>query len=82
MSREQQAYVPYLYARDCISQITDDMKFMKEKHIRIVHDIEAHYRSLEGESQVLLPMSCNMFSFKYLNTYVLVLFNSYIFTPS
>ena len=33
-------------------QISGDMKTMKEKHIRIVHDMEAHYRSLEGESQV------------------------------
>ncbi|XP_005111503.1 myosin-2 heavy chain [Aplysia californica] len=48
---EQNAYIPYLYARNCIVQITDDMKAMKHNHIRIVHDIEAHYRSLEGESQ-------------------------------
>ena len=49
---EQNAYIPYLYARRCIMQISGDMKTMKEKHIRIVHDMEAHYRSLEGESQV------------------------------
>lgn len=48
---EQNAYIPYLYARRCIMQISGDMKTMKEKHIRIVHDMEAHYRSLEGESQ-------------------------------
>ncbi|GFN80567.1 kinesin-like protein [Plakobranchus ocellatus] len=48
---EQNAYIPYLYARRCIMQVSGDMKAMKEKHIRLVHDMEAHYRSLEGESQ-------------------------------
>ncbi|KAK6179033.1 hypothetical protein SNE40_011481 [Patella caerulea] len=49
--QHQNAYVPYLYARNCIKQITTDMECMKINHIRIVHDIENNYRAIEDETQ-------------------------------
>ncbi|XP_067665807.1 uncharacterized protein [Haliotis asinina] len=48
---EQNAYIPYLYARKTISRIMDDMANMKTNHIRIVHDIDKHYRAIEDETQ-------------------------------
>ncbi|XP_050403052.1 myosin-2 heavy chain [Patella vulgata] len=49
--QHQNAYIPYLYARNCIKQITTDMECMKISHIRIVHDIENNYRAIEDETQ-------------------------------
>ncbi|KAK7484015.1 hypothetical protein BaRGS_00024750, partial [Batillaria attramentaria] len=49
---EQNAYIPYAYARDCIARIAGDMSEMKTKHVRIVKDIEKHYRAIEDETQV------------------------------
>ncbi|XP_071110400.1 uncharacterized protein [Haliotis cracherodii] len=48
---EQHAYIPYLYARNTISRIMDDMTNMKTNHVRIVHDIDKHYRAIEDETQ-------------------------------
>ena len=48
----QHAYVPYLFARDRIARITDDMKRMKLRHIIIVNDIEKNYGDIEEETQV------------------------------
>lgn len=50
--RQQNAYIPYMYARQCIMRISNDMAEMKTKHIRIVKDIEKHYRAIEDETQV------------------------------
>ena len=49
---EAHAYVPYLYARDLIAKMMDDMKKMKGKHVTIVTDIENNYRSIEDKTQV------------------------------
>ena len=49
---EAHAYVPYLYARDCIAKMMEDMKLMKRKHITIVTDIEENYKHIEDETQV------------------------------
>ena len=49
---ESHAYVPYVYARDSIAKIMEDMKNMKFYHVHIVHDIEDNYRSIEDETQV------------------------------
>ena len=34
--KEQNAYIPYTYARNCIARITGDMTDMKTKHLSIV----------------------------------------------
>ncbi|XP_006814030.1 uncharacterized protein LOC100373912 [Saccoglossus kowalevskii] len=47
----QNAYVPYLYARDCLAKVMDDMKRMKISHVKIVHQIEENYKSIEDETQ-------------------------------
>ncbi|XP_076443264.1 uncharacterized protein LOC143281879 [Babylonia areolata] len=49
---QQNAYIPYTYARSCIARIAGDMSDMKSKHLRIVKDIEKHYRAIEDETQV------------------------------
>ena len=54
---ERHAYVPYLYARDCITKVVNDMKNMKTGHIKIVHDIESNYLSIENETQVRLVIN-------------------------
>ena len=48
---EAHAYIPYLYARDCIAKMMADMRLMKRKHITIVSDIEENYRHIEDETQ-------------------------------
>ena len=50
--KETNAYVPYIYARDSVAKVVEDMKKMKNNHIRIVHEIEGTYRSIEDETQV------------------------------
>ncbi|KAK7116259.1 hypothetical protein V1264_001974 [Littorina saxatilis] len=50
--KEQNAYIPYTYARNCIARITGDMTDMKAKHLHIVRDIEKHYRAIEDETQL------------------------------
>ncbi|XP_041465181.1 myosin-10-like [Lytechinus variegatus] len=51
MEHEQQAYVPFIYARDCIARVMEDMKKMKGNHIRIVHEIQDNYRQIEDQTQ-------------------------------
>ncbi|XP_072167094.1 uncharacterized protein [Diadema setosum] len=51
MEHEQQAYVPFVYARDCIARVMEDMKKMKTNHIRIVHEIQDNYRQIEDQTQ-------------------------------
>ncbi|PVD19886.1 hypothetical protein C0Q70_20379 [Pomacea canaliculata] len=48
---EQNAYIPYSYAWDCIARIVGDMNSMKTKHVYIVQEIEKHYRAIEDETQ-------------------------------
>ncbi|XP_019614504.1 PREDICTED: cingulin-like isoform X2 [Branchiostoma belcheri] len=48
---EQQAYVPYVYAKESIAKVMDDMKRMKGNHIKIVGQIEENYRTIENETQ-------------------------------
>ncbi|CAH1253064.1 KIFC3 [Branchiostoma lanceolatum] len=48
---EQQAYVPYVYAKESIAKVMDDMKRMKGSHIKIVCQIEDNYRTIENETQ-------------------------------
>ncbi|XP_052794090.1 early endosome antigen 1-like isoform X2 [Mya arenaria] len=50
-SAEKHAYIPYLYARNCIAKITEDMKAMKTNHIIIVENIQEHYSDIETETQ-------------------------------
>eukprot|EP00058_Branchiostoma_floridae_P016051 XP_002601539.1 hypothetical protein BRAFLDRAFT_127731 [Branchiostoma floridae] len=52
---EQQAYVPYIYAKESIAKVMDDMKRMKGNHIKIVGQIEENYRTIENETQVTVP---------------------------
>jgi hypothetical protein len=49
---EKHAYVPYLYARNCIAKIMEDMKAMKQNHVLIVENIQTHYSEIETETQV------------------------------
>ena len=50
--KEQNAYIPYVYARNYVARITGDMTEMKSKHLCIVKDIDKHYRAIEDETQV------------------------------
>ena len=50
---EAHAYVPYLYVRDLIGKMMDDMRKMKKKHISIVTNIENNYKSIEDKTQVI-----------------------------
>lgn len=54
----QHAYVPYVYARDCIARITNDMTNMKANHVRIVREIETNYHLIEDETQVNARKVC------------------------
>lgn len=49
---DQNAYIPYAYARDSIARMVGDMTSMKTKHVHIVKEIEKHYRAIEDETQV------------------------------
>ncbi|XP_071964662.1 uncharacterized protein [Antedon mediterranea] len=51
LEKEQQAYVPFLYARDSLEKVMRDMKRMKMNHIKIVSDIQDAYRAIENETQ-------------------------------
>ena len=57
---EAHAYVPYLYARDCIARMMGDMRGMKRKHVTIVKEIEESYRHIEDETQVRVQCSCDV----------------------
>ncbi|XP_053405776.1 uncharacterized protein LOC123566477 isoform X3 [Mercenaria mercenaria] len=50
-SPEKHAYIPYLYARNCIAKIMEDMKAMKTNHLVIVENIQMHYGEIETETQ-------------------------------
>jgi len=52
MKGEEQAYVPYLFARDTIVRIVNDMHKMKESHIGVISQIELNYKMIEDETQV------------------------------
>ncbi|XP_038044756.1 myosin-10-like [Patiria miniata] len=56
LEHEQQAYVPYVYARDCLTKVMDDMKKMKMNHLRIVGQIEDTYKTIEDETQTQFNM--------------------------
>ncbi|XP_022099013.1 myosin-9-like [Acanthaster planci] len=56
LEHEQQAYVPYVYARDCLAKVMDDMKRMKLNHLRIVGQIEDTYKTIEDETQTQFNM--------------------------
>ncbi len=47
------AYIPYLYARDCIAKMMEDMRKMKKSHVTIVQSIESSYKDVENETQVI-----------------------------
>ena len=49
---ESHAYVPYVYARDMIAKIMNDMKNMKVAHLNIVDEIGKNYKSIEDSTQV------------------------------
>jgi len=49
---ENHAYVPFLYARDSIAKITEDMKKMKGKHVDIIRQIDLNYKNIEDDTQV------------------------------
>ena len=46
------AYIPYTYAKQCITRIVEDMKNMKSRHVRVVGEIDKSYRAIEDETQV------------------------------
>jgi hypothetical protein len=56
LEHEQQAYVPYMYARDCLAKVMDDMKKMKVNHLRIVGQIGDTYKMIEDETQTQFNM--------------------------
>lgn len=50
-ARETFAYVPYIYAKQYVAKVAEDMKKMKNNHIRIVGEIDRAYRTIEDETQ-------------------------------
>lgn len=52
MKGEEQAYVPYLFARDTVVKIVNDMHKMKDNHVNVINQIEVNYRMIEDETQV------------------------------
>jgi hypothetical protein len=52
VENESHAYVPYVYARDMIAKVMNDMKNMKGIHLRIVDDIGKNYKCIEDSTQV------------------------------
>ena len=50
MKGEEQAYVPYLFARDTVVRIVNDMHKMKDNHVNVVNQIEQNYRLIEDET--------------------------------
>ena len=55
---EAHAYVPYVFARDSVAKITNDMKNMKANHIHIIAQIEVNYKNIEDETQVCYFLYC------------------------
>ncbi|KAK2146115.1 hypothetical protein LSH36_631g02036 [Paralvinella palmiformis] len=53
---ENHAYVPFLYARDSIAKITEDMKKMKGKHVDIIRQIDLNYKNIEDDTQTHFNM--------------------------
>lgn len=62
---EQNAYIPYIYAKECIQRVMDDMKKMKSNHVKVVDRIQDQYKSVEDDIQAKF------------NTFVLNLRNEY-----
>lgn len=62
---EQNAYIPYIYAKECIQRVMDDMKKMKSGHVKVVDNIQEQYKTLEDDIQAKF------------NTFVLNLRNEY-----
>ena len=60
-SPEKHAYIPYLYARNCIAKIMEDMTQQKSNHIVIVENIQTHYKTIEDETQVRSIQSLKQF---------------------
>jgi hypothetical protein len=59
---EAHAYVPYIYARDCVAKMMEDMKKMKRKHITIITDIEENYQHIEKETQVRVITGLDLYN--------------------
>lgn len=57
VKNEEQAYVPYLFARETIIRIVNDMHKMREGHIHVIDQIEMNYKMIEDETQVRI-ISC------------------------
>ncbi|KAL9985971.1 hypothetical protein ACROYT_G000022 [Oculina patagonica] len=62
---EQNPYIPYIYAKECIQRVMDDMKKMKSGHVKVVDQIQDQYKTLEDDIQAKF------------NTFVLNLRNEY-----
>lgn len=62
---EQNAYIPYIYAKECIQRVMDDMKKMKSNHVKVIDRIQDQYKSVEDDIQAKF------------NTFVLNLRNEY-----
>ncbi|KAJ8029772.1 Kinesin-like protein KIN-14I [Holothuria leucospilota] len=50
-AKQQQAYIPYMCARDTISKVVEDMQTMKNNHVDIVQKIQDAYKKIENETQ-------------------------------
>lgn len=46
------AYIPYVYAKKCLTRVVGDLTFMKSNHIRIVAEMQEKYKDIEDETQV------------------------------
>lgn len=52
MKGEEQAYIPYKFARDTVARIANDMHKMKGNHVSIINQIEVNYKMIEDQTQV------------------------------
>ena len=52
MKGEEQAYIPYKFARDTIVRIVNDMHKMKGNHVSVIGQIESNYKMIEDQTQV------------------------------
>ncbi|PIK59430.1 putative calmodulin-binding carboxy-terminal kinesin [Apostichopus japonicus] len=60
-AKQQQAYIPYVMARDTIGKVVDDMKLMKDNHIEIVHKIQDAHKKIEKRLSLSSTFSSSVY---------------------
>lgn len=52
LREERMMYIPYLYARNMIAKMEDDMSVLKRNHSSIISEVKVVYKDIEKESEV------------------------------